>query len=162
MAKPKLAANEKLSLMANDPVNMELMKKKAEEIQEKNSNLSSYKREYCGLLIEHMTSGLDFNSFAKVVGVSRATIDRWAVERPGFGEAKEIGEAAYYHHWIELGVRGAKGLVKNYNASTWIFTMKNKFGWKDIIENTNKNESTTYEVQVTKEGRFASARPKAI
>jgi hypothetical protein len=162
MVKHKLAANEKLSLTANDPVDMGLMRKKAVEVQENNCNMTAYKKEYCDQLVEHMASGLDFHSFAKIVRVSKSTLDRWAADRPGFTEAKELGEAAYHHHWIELGVRGAKGLVKNYNASTWIFTMKNKFGWKDIIENTNKNESTTYEVQVTKEGRFASARPKAV
>lgn len=155
-------AGKKFSATANCEItNLDEIKAKSQELIERSNGL--YKKEFCDQLVKHMESGLDFESFAKVLGVSKNTLNRWVQDRPGFAYAKEVGEGAYYHHWVELGMRGAKGLVKGYNASTWIFTMKNKFGWKDIIENNNKYEGdTTYHVEVNNNGKFASARPKIV
>jgi len=161
MAKPVVLKEHKLDINSNCTANLEEINEEAQKAIDKAKG-SSYSKDFCNKLVKHMAEGYDFNSFAKVVGVSQNTLNRWVIDRPLFKEAKEVGEAAYYHHWIDLGIKGAKGLVKGYNASTWIFTMKNKFGWKDIVENAIKSESTVYEVQVTREGRFASARPKAV
>jgi len=163
MARPSkvlLEKNETLDIAAECPVNLDEFTDKAEEHISK--KYSVYDKKFANMLIKHMTDGYDFQSFAKVVGVSKQTLDRWVQDRVTFKEAKEIGEEAYYHHWLDLGLKGAKGLIKGYNASTWIFTMKNKFGWKDIVENHGKNDSAIDEVQVTTYGRFASARPKIV
>ena len=160
MAKPIVLKEHKLDKDSNCEINMEEIKEEAQKRMDKTATF--YSKDFCNKLVQHMSEGYDFNSFAKVVKVSQNTLIRWLQDRPMFAEAKEVGEAAYYHYWLDLGVKGAKGLVKGYNAATWIFTMKNKFGWRDMVESTNKNESTVYEVQVTKEGRFASARPKAL
>lgn len=154
-----LEKSEVLDINAESSVDMKELKAKGEE---KIGKQTVYDKKFCNMLVEHMTNGYDFYSFAKVVGVSRMTLDKWLLDRPNFKEAREVGDEAYYHHWLEIGLRGAKGLIKGYNASTWIFTMKNKFGWKDIVENVAKSDNTVYQVEVTKEGRFAAARPKVV
>jgi len=163
MGRPRKTLQEKseiLDINAKSDVNLEQITDKAEDHIGRRQVY--YDRNFSNMLVKHMTEGYDFQSFAKVIGVSKATIDRWAQDRASFKEAKEVGEEAYYHHWVDIGLKGVKGMIKGYNAATWIFTMKNKFGWRDIVENSNKNDNTVYEVQVSKEGRFASARPKIV
>lgn len=163
MGRPRkipLEKSETLDINAQSPSNLEDITSKAENHIGRKQVY--YDKNFANLLIKHMSDGYDFQSFAKVAGVSKQTLDRWAQDRTSFKEAKEVGEEAYYHHWLDIGLKGAKGMIKGYNAATWIFTMKNKFGWKDIVETQNKNDNTVYEVQVTKEGRFASARPKIV
>jgi DNA-binding transcriptional regulator YiaG len=159
MARPRKTLHE-LDISAQSPADLTEITSRAEEHLDRKQ--TAYDKNFSNMLVKHMAEGYDFQSFAKVAGVSKATIERWAKERVSFQEAREVGEEAYYHYWLTIGIQGAKGLIKGYNAATWIFTMKNKFGWKDIVENQNKNDNTVYEVQVTKEGRFASARPKIV
>lgn len=103
---------------------------------------TDYRPEYCALLIDHMSKGLSFESFAGTVRVSRATIYDWLKANAEFLDAKEIGTTQSMKFWEELGVhnilnesesfgnnQGSKS--KSLNSSAWIFNMKNRFGWRD-------------------------------
>jgi hypothetical protein len=92
---------------------------------------SQYKPELCSLLVEHLSSGLTFESFGAVAGVSKQTLYVYLDKHPAFVEAKELGEMHGRLFWEKLGRAGAAGKVKNFNVSAWIFTMKNRFGWRD-------------------------------
>jgi len=50
-----------------------------------------YKKKYCQDVIEHMSTGKSFMTFAGVIGVAESTINKWASDFPEFGEAKDIG-----------------------------------------------------------------------
>ena len=92
---------------------------------------SSYKKEYCNKLIEHMEQGLSFESFAGVVGVCKQTIYNWEKRHEDFKKARQIAIAKCQLFWEQLGIDGTLGRYKNFNATSWIFNMKNRFGWGD-------------------------------
>lgn len=104
---------------------------------------SEYKEEYCDQLIEHMASGLSFESFSAVIGVHRATLYEWVKIHDAFNDAKRIGTDKNLHWWEKQGRDGLfeekdavseKGVPyasRSINTSLWIFNMKNRHLWKD-------------------------------
>lgn len=107
---------------------------------------TAYRKEFCQKLIEHMEKGYSFESFAGVLGyASIGSVYRWVDKHPSFREAKKIGEAKSYL-WLESVSRGAMmGKIPNFNSTVWIFTMKNRFGWKD--RHHIKSEHTHKEIK---------------
>lgn len=95
---------------------------------------TKYKKEYCALLVEHMKSGLSFESFAGLVKVSFDTIHEWVRVHPEFSAAKKAGVPQSLMFWEKLGRAGTAGQVKNFNVAAWIFNMKNRFRWRDTFE----------------------------
>jgi transcriptional regulator with XRE-family HTH domain len=92
----------------------------------------------CLKLVEHMSEGLSYESFAGAIGVHRSTLYRWEKAHPEFLEAKEIATAKSLLWWEKVGQQGlwnenfgqGQG-SKTLNATIWIFNMKNRFGWRD-------------------------------
>lgn len=88
-----------------------------------------YKPEFCQILIEHMTQGADFRSFAGYIGVSRSTLYNWVEKHPAFAEAKELAWEKSYSWWEERGRTGL-WITKdgpNINAGHWIRQMVVRF-----------------------------------
>jgi hypothetical protein len=104
---------------------------------------SKYKKEYCEMLIEHMSTGLSFESFAGIVRVNRDTVHEWAKVHQDFSEAKKIGMSLALLKWEKIGMEGMyMGSKDNpFNPTVWIFSMKNKFNWSDRKE-VEINQST--------------------
>src|SRR5690606_15054672 len=50
---------------------------------------SLYKPEYCKQVIDHMATGLSFDSFCGLLGHSRKVVYHWVKVHPEFKEAKE-------------------------------------------------------------------------
>lgn len=103
---------------------------------------SSYKPEYCQTLIEHMASGLSFESFAGKIGVDRDTLYEWTKVHPEFSDAKKKGTEACLFWWEQQGVfglysettrEGRSVTTRSMNAAVWIFNMKARFRgeWRD-------------------------------
>lgn len=103
------------------------------------SRPSKYKREYAKLLFNHMRKGLSFESFAATVGVNRDTLYNWEELFPEFSDAKKMGADAGQLFWEQLGISLCTGR-KTGNASVYIFTMKNRFGWRDVQPVDDSNE----------------------
>jgi len=49
-------------------------------------------------------------------------------------EKIEKAERAGRSFWEAVGIKGAIGKIPNFNAASWIFNMKNRFGWRDRRE----------------------------
>lgn len=96
-----------------------------------------YRPEFCAMLVEHMASGLSFESFAAVADVDRDTIYEWAKTYPDFSDAKKRGSAKSQLIWEQEGITGMK--MMGFNSAIWIFNMKNRFGWKDQPESDNSS-----------------------
>jgi len=100
-----------------------------------------YKPEYCQTLIDHMSNGLSYESFAGVVGTAKQTIYDWEKAHPEFLDAKQRAFALSQVFWEQKGIDGlfstsesdedGNRSSKSINASVWIFNMKNRFGWRD-------------------------------
>lgn len=97
-------------------------------------------------LIEHMSLGFSFESFAGVVGVTRQSLYNWEKKFKSFKKAKGIGVSKSLMFWEALGIDGThKG--KGFNAASWIFNMKNRFGWsnKEEIKVTEDKNLLTHD-----------------
>ena len=83
-----------------------------------------------------MEKGKSFESFAGEVSVDRATIFRWKLKHKEFKHAYEVGAAKSLSVWEDIGLEGMYmgGKDNPFNATIWIFNMKNRFGWADRKE----------------------------
>lgn len=124
---------------------------------------TKYKAEYCQMLIDHMETGLSFESFAAEIDVCEDTIYTWAKEIPEFSEAKKKAFSKNRSFWEKLSVKyivnqsefhedkankTKTSTSTSLNSSVYIFNMKNRFPkeWRDRqeIESTNtQNVSVT-------------------
>jgi len=97
------------------------------------TSLTSYKPEYCELLMKHMAEGYGFQCFGITLDplVHHGITEQWLKIYPEFAEAKKNGDNLCLRWWETLGRAGAAGKLKNFNAATWIFNMKNRFLWRD-------------------------------
>ena len=86
---------------------------------------SLYRPEYCDKLIDWAKQGLGYESFASVPGVSIQTLYDWEKAHPEFLEAKKKAQAHLMAWWERAGIKG------EIPTGTWIFNMKNRFGWRD-------------------------------
>lgn len=94
-----------------------------------------YKPEYCEEIIAHMEKGFSLQAFAGLLGVSRVTVDAWSAKYPEFKEAKDIATEKGRYFYERVGLDNLT-LDKEapFNTTLWIFTMKNRFGWRDKTE----------------------------
>ena len=109
---------------------------------------TKYKAEYCKQLIAHMAEGLSYESFAGLIGVHRDTLYEWEKVHSIFSDSKKIGKAKLLLFFEKLGRAGITGKINGFNASTYIFTMKNKCNWTDKQEiDATTNSTITIEQQ---------------
>jgi DNA-binding XRE family transcriptional regulator len=80
---------------------------------------------YCQALVRWCKKGLSYESFASACNVSEQTLYDWEKAHPEFLEAKKIGYPHCRAFWERAGIAG------KIPAGTWIFNMKNRFGWRD-------------------------------
>jgi len=113
---------------------------------------STFKPEYCQMLKQHFAEGRSFETFAYVIGVGRMTLYRWEETEPKFRYIKENFQNWALYWWEEQGRKAVQGLVEKFNASAYIFTMKNRFGWRDGFD---------VNVNVDISGALSAARERA-
>jgi len=103
---------------------------------------SKYKPEYDQMLIDHMASGLSFESFAGLIQVCEDTIYEWAKAHASFSEAKRQGFARNRLWWEQMGNAHIVHTDSKFesspklNSTVYIFNMKNRFPkqWRDRTE----------------------------
>lgn len=101
---------------------------------------TKYDNDYPERLIKHMAGGLSYNSFAGVIGVCRDSLYEWERHYPQWLEAKKLGFDKCLLFWESVGRSMALGRelpggdISKANVSSWIFQMKNRFGWRDRQE----------------------------
>lgn len=97
---------------------------------------TDYQPEFCQQLIEHMTKGYSFESFAGIVSVARRTLYLWADAHEEFMHAKDIGQGKCQVTWESIGIEGIwnEEGQRTLNIGIWVFNMKNRFGWTDKRE----------------------------
>lgn len=78
---------------------------------------SSYKPEYCQMLIKHMEEGSSFWSFAGVVSVCFDTLSEWTKVHPEFSEAKRHGLAKLLLFDEKVARAGSTGQLKRHSKT---------------------------------------------
>ena len=94
-----------------------------------------YKKEYCQMLIDHMSKGYSFSSFGAVVGCGKRTLFDWADNFPEFAEAKEeaMERAKFYFESMMLSHLKGKPLdgvdvnFKQSQVAVCYFALKTRF-----------------------------------
>ena len=76
-----------------------------------------------------------FNLFAYKIGVNKDTIQEWAKVYPEFKVAHDHAKLIQEREMMIVGFKGMK--TQGFGHSTWIFWMKNCFGWRDNREETD-------------------------
>lgn len=71
--------------------------------------------------------------------ISKDTFYAWVKKHKRFSDAYNKGLQKSEAWWSRLGRAGAQGSVK-IQPATWIFNMKNRFGWTDRIEQQHSGE----------------------
>ena len=104
---------------------------------------TKYKPEYCEKLVQHMADGYSFESFGGKVDVGRESLYRWEAKHQEFRDAKKRGSTKSQLHWEHMGRLGLGS--KTFNATVWIFNMKNRFGWRDRTEQEVNVKHERYE-----------------
>ncbi len=97
---------------------------------------TTYDPKYCDMLVAHMAQGYSFEAFGADVEniATTSTLYLWAKEHEEFSEAKKKGEKLCRKFWETQGLVGMH--TKGFNATVWIFNMKNRFKWTDRTEHT--------------------------
>lgn len=103
---------------------------------------TDYKEEYCEMLIEHMSKGYSYTTFAAIVDCNLDTLYNWEKLNPTFSEAKKIAFNKCQIFWERLAIENTM-TTKNggLNTGLWIFNMKNRFKWTDRVEVEAGDES---------------------
>lgn len=130
-------------------------KEAAETEKNKGGRPSLYKPEYCQMLIDHMSTGLSYNTFVVVAKVNLDTLYEWEKQHPEFSEAKKEAFAHAQSYWERLGQALVTGVTKG-SAAAWIFNMKNRFKWtdrQDITSGGNEIPRPQVIIQIPKNGR---------
>ena len=113
-------------------------------VYEKAGAPTLYRQEYCQKLIDHMASGLSFESFAATIGTSRRVLYIWRDAHPEFLHALEAGRDA---HLLMMEKIGQGHMVEHYqgpkmNTALYKLFMANIHGWREKTESEVKTESS--------------------
>ena len=95
-----------------------------------------YKPEFKEKVTEMMGQGYTLEAVAGALGVTRQTIWTWKEEKEDFREAYEEGLAKSHLYWERLGMDSLEE-GRQMNSAVYIFTVKNKLGWRDKTEVEN-------------------------
>jgi len=95
---------------------------------------TSYKEEYCQMLIDHMAQGLSFRSFAGLIGVHFDTLYEWVKVHPSFSDAKKIGLPKGLLTYEKTIWAATHGKIPNFNNTAAVWFGKNVYSWADKKE----------------------------
>tara|TARA_R110000796_G_scaffold252565_2_gene387863 strand:- start:369 stop:830 length:462 start_codon:yes stop_codon:yes gene_type:complete len=113
---------------------------------------TKYEPKYCKMLITHMAKGYSFESFGGTIDIATSTVSLWAngsktvTPVREFSVAKKLAFDKSRVFWERQGLEGlwAEEGDRKINPTIWIFNMKNRFGWRDKVENTTEVQLKPY------------------
>jgi hypothetical protein len=103
---------------------------------------SKYKPEFCDLVVQQMSQGYSAEACAGDMDISKETLYRWIREIPEFCDAVGRGMSLGRKFWEKIGIAGTLGQIQRFNSSTYMFLMRNRFGY-------NENPADTQRAQIT-------------
>ncbi len=104
---------------------------------------TKYKPEHCDTVIDIMSEGASKAECCAKLGIWPSTFIDWQKENPEFSEAVKRGMLLSKAWWEEKGRKATFGGTDGFNATSFIFNMKNRFKeedelgecWADMREN---------------------------
>jgi len=91
----------------------------------------------CQQVIELGAQGKTLKGIAAKLGITSETLNDWRKNNKEFSLAVKAALALSQEWWEELGQLGAAGQIEGFNATSFIFNMKNRFreDYTEIREN---------------------------
>jgi hypothetical protein len=97
-------------------------------------NPLDYDEKYCDMVIDHMSKGFSYESFAGSLGITVGHLKTWENNHAEFLEAKDIGQAKRLYNNEILLNESTRGELPGSNLGGVIFKLKNLGGglaWTD-------------------------------
>lgn len=117
-----------------------------------------YDPSVCEKVVQFMKKGYGQDVISAHLGVSTRVFHGWMERHRDFRDAVEEGKRYSQLWWETQGIKAVQGQIKGFNASVWIFCMKNKFGWREKQE-ISGDEDRPVTVRVVK---FSDTQEKVI
>lgn len=97
---------------------------------------STYDPAFCQQVIDLGKEGASKAEMALALECARSTFDLWEKSHPEFSEAVKDAVAAAQGWWESQGRKATFGASPGFNATSFIFNMKNRFPaeWRDKVE----------------------------
>jgi hypothetical protein len=97
---------------------------------------TKYKRDMCKQVIACGDEGMSRAEMCRELGIHHSTFAAWQDEKPEFSEAVKEALLRSQAWWEAQGRRATFGGVDGFNATSFIFNMKNRFpsDWRDKHE----------------------------
>lgn len=97
---------------------------------------SKYDPAMCERVIELARTGASKAEMALELGIVYSTFDVWQNDNPDFSEAVREAEKISQGWWEKQGRLATFGGCEGFNATSFIFNMKNRFkdDWREKVE----------------------------
>ena len=97
---------------------------------------TKYDPSFCEKVIELGRQGASKAEMALDLGIAYSTFDVWQNDKPDFSEAVKAAERLSQGWWEKQGRIATFGGCDGFNATAFIFNMKNRFkeDWRDKVE----------------------------
>lgn len=94
---------------------------------------SIYDPAMCDRVVECGREGMGVAEMSAEIGISRETFNAWRKSRPDFSDAVKEAVSLSQAWWEKQGRMATFGAIDGFNATSYIFQMKNRFrdDWRD-------------------------------
>lgn len=108
---------------------------------------TKYDPAFCDLVLEVGENGGTLAEMAEVCDVERHTLNAWVERHEEFSTAVKRGLQKAQVLWERRGMAATFGDCDGFNATSFIFNMKNRFkeDWRDKVEQ-EQSGSVTYTI----------------
>ena len=105
---------------------------------------SKYDPSFCDTVLKAAEQGASKAEMALDLGIAYSTFDVWQNTIPEFSDAVKAAERISQGWWEKQGRLATFGACDRYNATSYIFQMKNRFreDWRDKVENEHSGGVT--------------------
>lgn len=116
-----------------------------------------YKDEFCDVVVAAGAEGKTLAEMAAEIGVDRATVRDWVENKPEFSRAVKRGLDKAQAWWESEGRKATFGGSPGFNATSYIFQMKNRFrdDWSDTQRVVGAGPEGEHKHKVSPDESFA-------
>lgn len=113
---------------------------------------SKYDPAFCERVIASGEEGKTLASMANDLDIDRSTLNEWMEAHPEFSRAVKRGLEKAQAWWEDEGRKATFGGISNFNATSYIFQMKNRFkeDWRDKHEVAGPGENGEFIHTITR------------
>lgn len=106
---------------------------------------TKYDPELCKTVLDAGTEGKTLAGMAEACDIDRSTLAEWMEIHPEFSGAVKRGLQKAQALWEEKGMTATFGGTDGFNATSYIFQMKNRFkdDWRDKHETEHSGNAIT-------------------